>query len=181
MTPNWVFLVLLPPLAVMLFGGRTAWMWLSLAAGVPVATGLLLFVVPQWAHGNVGALLGGFIPSDAEGSAYHDTYYVVANLNGLVFILVPAAILGALHLIRAHPRRHWIDIALFWVICALLLGARYWVPLWIAKGRMPRRYIDYPEAFQLWSTASTLAKGIAIAFVFIAAARPILSWWRARR
>lgn len=181
MLPLWPLIILLPPLAVTLGRGRTAWAWLSLAIATAALTALVQFVLVQWANGNTEFLQGHLTLTTAVDGAYHDTYYVIANLNVLAATLIPALILGLLLLLPSHPRRDPVDLALFWSIIGLTLVSSYGTSLMLGNSAMPRRYVDYGDALQSVLTLKHILDLVCYVLVFIAAARPVLSWWRARK
>jgi len=175
----WPFLILLPPLVVTIFRGRSAWLWLSLAISTAALFGAVQHVLSQYAQGNTDPLLGFLVISGRVDTNYHDTYYIVANFTALLPMLMPSLIIGALLFLRAHPRRAKTDIFLFWAVIAASLGATYAFTIIFNGGGMPRRYIDGLNLERLLLVTRVL-RYTAMILIIIAALRPILSWWRTR-
>lgn len=89
--------------------------------------------------------------------AFHDTYYVVAHfhyaLTIIIIFAVFAVIYFALHTWANRTVPFWagvIQFALMFVGILLTVFPQYF----LGRHGMPRRYIDYPEAFAWWNTLS---------------------------
>ena len=180
MTNLWPILTLLPPLAVTVFGGRSAWLWLSLVASLALMFGLVEYVIYQFGQGNTDPLFKTLLVSNSVDRAYHDTYYVITNVHALTKTVLPALIIGPLLLIAAHPRRAVTDIVLFWGVVAFALIAHFGVVVLFGMGGMPRRFVDYDEVQHVYLVGQ-IASLITIILAIIAALRPLRSWWIKRR
>lgn len=180
----WPTLVLLAPLIITLTRRRNAWNWLSLALGLALVWGVLMVVTDEWANGRSGGLLASLLKArTGTGSVdrtFHDTYYVVAHLTWLGGLAIPAAIIGALQFLPAHPKRGRIDVALFWTTAGLFMAVNFGTTWYFRNGGMPRRYIDYDETFRTVNTLTSIGGLILFACVLTAIARPVWSWWRHR-
>ncbi|MEM8959282.1 MAG: cbb3-type cytochrome c oxidase subunit I, partial [Pseudomonadota bacterium] len=128
-----------------------------------------------WAFGflflfTVGGVTGIVLSQAAIDRAYHDTYYVVAHFHyvmslGAVFCIF-AGIYYWLPKMCGRMIPEWAGKIHFW---AMFIGANLTFFPQHFRGRqgMPRRYIDYPEAYALWNYVSSIGAFLAFAsFVF---------------
>lgn len=176
----WPLLILIPPLAISLRGGRSAWLWLSLMLGAVVLWILGFYAVYQFEKGNVGLALW-LLSTDADGNSSDETSYVIVATSSLIGAMVPSLIVGLLLLIPAHPRRARVDIVVFWAIVACLLVAGYGV-LFAVRGL--GLSVEAGLATGIYSAALMATAGLNILAVLLwiyAALRPLASWWRARK
>jgi len=155
-----------------------------MALGYGVLAGMVQYVLWQWAQGNTDTLLNPLLQANGSVTGLHDTYYVISHFRFYAKLAIPGLVVGALLLgIAAHPRRTKIDIGLFWLCAALFFGSSLTVALIFGSGLsgMPRRYIDDTSSLELAHSLGGLMAVFAYITALIAAARPIWSWWRARR
>jgi len=91
--------------------------------------------------------------------AYHDTYYVVAHFH---YVMSLGAVFGIFAGIyywigkmsgRQYPE--WAGKVHFWT---MFVGSNltFFPQHFLGRQGMPRRYIDYPEAFALWNYVSSI-------------------------
>jgi cytochrome c oxidase subunit 1 len=128
-----------------------------------------------WALGfiflfTVGGVTGIVLSQAGVDRAYHDTYYVVAHFH---YVMSLGAVFGIFCGIyywigkmsgRQYPE--WAGRIHFW---AMFIGANitFFPQHFLGRAGMPRRYIDYPEAFAFWNYVSSLGAFISIgSFVF---------------
>lgn len=138
--------------------------------------GSIEFKTPMlWALGfiflfTVGGVTGIVLSQAGVDRAYHDTYYVVAHFHyvmslGAVFTIFAGIYYWIAKMSgRQYPEK-WGQIH-FWLMFA---GANitFFPQHFLGRAGMPRRYIDYPEAFAFWNYISSLGAFISIgSFVF---------------
>ncbi|WGI20539.1 cbb3-type cytochrome c oxidase subunit I [Amylibacter sp. IMCC11727] len=119
---------------------RIVYLWLA---------ALLIFVLLAGATGI--SLSNGSVDR-----AYHDTYYVVAHFHyALNIAAVFATIFFIIHRWTNRAVPLWagsIQFTLFAVGAFMTFFPQHFLGL----SGMPRRYIDYPEAFAFWNKISAL-------------------------
>ncbi|MEO1775056.1 MAG: cytochrome c oxidase subunit I [Pseudomonadota bacterium] len=128
-----------------------------------------------WAIGflflfTVGGVTGIVLSQAGIDRAYHDTYYVVAHFH---YVMSLGAVFGIFCGIyywigkmsgRQYPEL-WGKIH-FWTF---FIGTNitFFPQHFLGRQGMPRRYIDYPEAFALWNYVSSIGAFISMAsFLF---------------
>jgi cytochrome c oxidase subunit I len=138
--------------------------------------GSVEFKTPMlWAMGflflfTVGGVTGVVLSQAAIDRAYHDTYYVVAHFHyvmslGAVFCLF-AGIYYWIGKMSGRQYPEWAGKVHFWT---MFIGSNvtFFPQHFLGRQGMPRRYIDYPEAFAYWNYISSIGAFIAFAsFVF---------------
>ncbi|WP_324753336.1 cytochrome c oxidase subunit I [Roseovarius sp. Pro17] len=107
---------------------------------------------------TVGGVTGVVVAQASLDRAYHDTYYVVAHFHyvmslGAVFALF-AGIYYWLAKMSGRQYPEWAGKLHFWMF---FIGANltFFPQHFLGRQGMPRRYIDYPDAFALWNTVSS--------------------------
>jgi cytochrome c oxidase subunit 1 len=138
--------------------------------------GSIRFDTPMlWAIGflflfTVGGVTGIVLSQAGIDRAYHDTYYVVAHFH---YVMSLGAVFGIFAGIyywmgkmsgRQYPE--WMGKVHFW---SMFIGANitFFPQHFLGRQGMPRRYIDYPEAFAFWNEISTYGALISgLSFVF---------------
>jgi len=138
--------------------------------------GSVEFKTPMlWAFGflflfTVGGVTGIVLSQAGVDRAYHDTYYVVAHFHYVMSLGAVFAIFAGIYFYfpkmtgRMYPE--WAGKLHFW---AMFIGANltFFPQHFLGRQGMPRRYIDYPEAFALWNYWSSVGAFISFAsFVF---------------
>ncbi|MEM1383898.1 MAG: cytochrome c oxidase subunit I [Pseudomonadota bacterium] len=133
--------------------------------------GSIDFKVPMlWAFGflflfTVGGVTGVVLSQAGIDRAYHDTYYVVAHFH---YVMSLGAVFGIFCGIyywigkmsgRQYPE-FWGKVH-FWT---MFIGANitFFPQHFLGRQGMPRRYIDYPEAFALWNYVSSIGAFITM-------------------
>ena len=132
--------------------------------------GSIEFRVPMlWAFGflflfTVGGVTGIVLSQAGIDRAYHDTYYVVAHFH---YVMSLGAVFGIFCGIyywmgkmtgRQFPER--LGQIHFWM---MFIGANitFFPQHFLGRQGMPRRYIDYPEAFAYWNYVSSIGAFIS--------------------
>ncbi|SFR52532.1 cytochrome c oxidase subunit I [Litoreibacter janthinus] len=128
-----------------------------------------------WAFGflflfTVGGVTGIVLSQAGIDRAYHDTYYVVAHFHyvmslGAVFCIF-AGIYFYLPKFSGRMYPEWAGKLHFW---AMFIGANltFFPQHFLGRQGMPRRYIDYPEAFAYWNYVSSWGAFLSFAsFIF---------------
>ena len=138
--------------------------------------GSIEFRAPMvWAFGflflfTVGGVTGIVLSQAAVDRVYHDTYYVVAHFHYVMSLGAVFAIFAGIYFYlpkmsgRAAPE--WAAKLHFWM---MFIGANltFFPQHFLGRNGMPRRYIEYPEAFAYWNKVSSYGAFIAFAsFVF---------------
>ena len=138
--------------------------------------GSISFETPMlWAFGflflfTVGGVTGVVLSQAAVDRAYHDTYYVVAHFHYVMSLGAVFAIFAGIYFYfgkmtgRQYPE--WAGKLHFW---AMFIGSNltFFPQHFLGRQGMPRRYIDYPEAYAFWNYWSSIGAFIAFAsFVF---------------
>ncbi len=91
--------------------------------------------------------------------AFHDTYYVVAHFHYAINVSVGFAFFAAIYFVihkwtnRTVP--FWAGVTHFALMFVGIL-LTFFPQHFLGRQGMPRRYIDYPEAFALWNKISTI-------------------------
>ncbi len=138
--------------------------------------GSVEFKTPMlWAFGflflfTVGGVTGIVLSQAGVDRAYHDTYYVVAHFH---YVMSLGAVFGIFAGIyywfgkmtgRQYPE--WAGKLHFWTF---FIGTNitFFPQHFLGRQGMPRRYIDYPEAFAYWNYISSWGAFVSFAsFVF---------------
>jgi cytochrome c oxidase subunit 1 len=128
-----------------------------------------------WAFGflflfTVGGVTGIVLSQAGVDRAYHDTYYVVAHFHYVMSLGAVFGIFAGIYFYmpkmsgRMFP--DWVGHVHFWM---MFIGANltFFPQHFLGRQGMPRRYIDYPEAFATWNYVSSIGAFIAFAsFLF---------------
>ncbi len=138
--------------------------------------GSLEFKVPLlWAMGfiflfTVGGVTGVVLANSGIDTALHDTYYVVAHFHYVLSLGAVFAIFAGFF--------YWIPKMSGYRYNGFLAGLQFWVMFvgvniiffpqhFLGLQGMPRRYIDYPEAFTYWNHISSIGYAITAVGVLI--------------
>ena len=138
--------------------------------------GSIEFKTPMlWAFGllflfTVGGVTGIVLAQAGVDRAYHDTYYVVAHFHYVMSLGAVFTIFAGIYYYfgkmtgRAYPE--WAGKLHFWM---MFIGANltFFPQHFLGRQGMPRRYIDYPEAFAYWNQWSSWVAFLSFAsFIF---------------
>tara|TARA_B100001248_G_scaffold260335_1_gene248296 strand:+ start:272 stop:1948 length:1677 start_codon:yes stop_codon:yes gene_type:complete len=138
--------------------------------------GSIEFKTPMlWAFGflflfTLGGVTGIVLAQAGIDRAYHDTYYVVAHFHYVMSLGAVFAIFAGIYFYfpkmtgRIIPE--WAGQLHFWT---MFVGSNitFFPQHFLGRQGMPRRYIDYPEAFALWNQVSSYGAFLSFAsFVF---------------
>jgi cytochrome c oxidase subunit 1 len=138
--------------------------------------GSMRFTVPMlWAIGfiflfTVGGVTGVVLANSGVDTALHDTYYVVAHFHYVLSLGAVFAIFAGFY--------YWIPKMSGYRYNGLLGGLHFWVMFvgvniiffpqhFLGLQGMPRRYIDYPEAYAYWNHISSIGYAITAVGVLI--------------
>jgi cytochrome c oxidase subunit 1 len=138
--------------------------------------GSLDFKVPMlWAIGfiflfTVGGVTGVVLANSGVDTALHDTYYVVAHFH---YVLSLGAVFGIF-----AGFFYWIPKMSGYRYNGFLAGLQFWIMFigvniiffpqhFLGLQGMPRRYIDYPEAFAFWNHISSIGYAITAVGVLV--------------
>ena len=119
---------------------------------------------------TLGGVTGIILSQAAVDRAYHDTYYVVAHFHYVMSLGAVFGIFAAVYYWfakmsgRQYPE--WAGQLHFWTF---FIGANltFFPQHFLGRQGMPRRYIDYPDAFALWNYVSSIGAFISFAsFLF---------------
>ncbi|MCB5410586.1 cytochrome c oxidase subunit I [Pseudogemmobacter faecipullorum] len=119
---------------------------------------------------TVGGVTGVVLSQAPLDRGYHDTYYVVAHFHYVMSLGAVFGIFAGIYFWigkmsgRQYPE--WAGQLHFW---AMFIGANltFFPQHFLGRQAMPRRYIDYPEAFAFWNYISSIGAFISFAsFLF---------------
>jgi cytochrome c oxidase subunit 1 len=138
--------------------------------------GSVEFKVPMlWAMGflflfTLGGVTGIVLSQAAIDRAYHDTYYVVAHFHYVMSLGAVFSIFAGIYFyfpkMTGKMLPEWAGRIHF---AAMFIGSNltFFPQHFLGRQGMPRRYIDYPEAFAYWNYVSSIGAFIAFAsFLF---------------
>jgi cytochrome c oxidase subunit I len=119
---------------------------------------------------TVGGVTGIVLSQAGIDRAYHDTYYVIAHFHyvmslGAVFGIF-AGVYFWLGKMSGREYPEWAGKLHFW---AMFVGSNltFFPQHFLGRQGMPRRYIDYPEAYAYWNWFSSIGAFMSFAsFVF---------------
>ncbi len=138
--------------------------------------GSIEFKTPMlWAIGfiflfTLGGVTGIVLSQAAVDRAYHDTYYVVAHFHYVMSLGAVFAIFAGIYFYlpkmsgRMYPE--WAGKVHFWT---MFIGANitFFPQHFLGRQGMPRRIVDYPEAFAYWNYVSSMGAFLSFAsFLF---------------
>ena len=174
MSPNAQAYFMLATMVIAVPTGVKVFSWIATMWG-----GSIEFKTPMlWAFGflflfTVGGVTGVILSQAGVDRAYHDTYYVVAHFH---YVMSLGAVFGIFAGIyywigkmsgRQYPE--WAGKLHFWM---MFIGANitFFPQHFLGRQGMPRRYIDYPEAYAYWNEISTYGaflSGLSLLFFIV--------------
>jgi len=138
--------------------------------------GSVEFKTPMlWAFGflflfTLGGVTGIVLAQAGIDRAYHDTYYVVAHFHYVMSLGAVFAIFAGIYFyfpkMSGKMIPEWIGKVHFWTF---FIGTNitFFPQHFLGRQGMPRRYIDYPDAFALWNYVSSWGAFLSFAsFLF---------------
>ena len=151
--------------------------------------GSVEFKTPMvWAMGflflfTVGGVTGIVLSQAGIDRVYHDTYYVVAHFHYVMSLGAVFSIFAGIYFYfpkftgKMYPE--WAGQLHFW---AMFIGANltFFPQHFLGRQGMPRRYIDYPDAFATWNYVSSMGAFLSFAsfLFFIGVMVYSLKWGR---
>jgi cytochrome c oxidase subunit I len=130
---------------------------------------------------TVGGVTGVVLSQAPIDRAFHDTYYVVAHFHYVMSLGAVFAIFAGVYFWigkmsgRQYPE--WAGHLHFWL---MFIGANltFFPQHFLGRQGMPRRYIDYPEAFAYWNKISSYGAFLSFAsfLLFIGIVVYTLKW-----
>ncbi len=142
--------------------------------------GSIAFKVPMlWAMGfiflfTIGGVTGVVLANAGVGRAFQETYYVVAHFHYVLALGAVFAIFAGFYYwfpkMTGYMYNETIAKAHFWVIF-ISVNLTFFPQHFLGLAGMPRRYIDYPDAFALWNRISSygayLSSAGAVLFLYL--------------
>ncbi len=119
---------------------------------------------------TIGGVTGIVLSQAGIDRSYHNTYYVIAHFHYVMSIGAAMCIFAGIYYWigkmsgRQYPE--WAGKLHFWLFF-IGTNVTFFPQHFLGRQGMPRRYIDYPEAFGFWNYISSIGAFISFAsFVF---------------
>ncbi|MDJ0943744.1 MAG: cytochrome c oxidase subunit I [Kiloniellales bacterium] len=152
--------------------------------------GSIRFDTPMlWAIGfiflfTIGGVTGVVLANGGIDNAFHDTYYVVAHFH---YVLSLGAVFGIfagiyywLGKMTGHQYPEWAGKLHFWTTF-IGVNLTFFPQHFLGAAGMPRRYIDYPDAYAGWNWVSSIGSYLSFASSVFFVVMLVYVIWFSRR
>jgi cytochrome c oxidase subunit 1 len=119
---------------------------------------------------TVGGVTGVVLANAGIDYSFHDTYYVVAHFHYVLSLGAVFAIFAGFYYwfekMWGVKYNEFLGAAHFWV---MFIGVNliFFPQHFLGMQGMPRRYVDYPDAFALWNKVSSFGYAVTLVGVVI--------------
>ncbi len=138
--------------------------------------GSIQFKTPMlWALGfiilfTIGGVTGVTVASAGVDHVLHDTYYVIAHFHYVLSLGSAFAIFAAFYFwfpkMSGYLYNETLSKVQFW-LTFIGVNIVFFPHHFLGLAGMPRRYVDYPDAFALWNLVSSLGAYVSTAGVLL--------------
>jgi cytochrome c oxidase subunit 1 len=132
----------------------------------------------------IGGVTGVVLANAGVDRAFHDTYYVVAHFHYVLSLGAVFAIFAAWYYwfpkITGYTYSEFLGKLHFWM-SFIGVNLLFFPQHFLGLAGMPRRYVDYPDAFAGWNNISSIGSYISAASVGVFLIAVIHAFLRAER